>query len=87
MYALIKIIRKFHSRPKGTESRDFRPLVFFRQTIPLGPLIHGFKRFRILIRIRGVIRLQKSTPRSVTQRGVSGIYICDYLRICKHMRK
>jgi hypothetical protein len=30
-----------------TVSRDFRPLVFFRQTIPLGPLIHGLKRFQI----------------------------------------
>jgi hypothetical protein len=31
---------------KGTVARDFRPLVFC-QTVPLGPLIHGLKRFRI----------------------------------------
>jgi hypothetical protein len=48
----------------GTVSRDFRPL-FFRQTKPLGPLIHGLKRFRIQIRIRGDIRLRQSTPRAV----------------------
>jgi hypothetical protein len=31
----------------------------FRQTIPLCPLIHGLKRFRIYIRIRGDMRLRK----------------------------
>jgi hypothetical protein len=41
---------------KGTVSRDFRPLVFFHQTIPSGPLIHGLKPFRIRLRIREVIR-------------------------------
>jgi hypothetical protein len=30
---------------KGIVLRGFRPLVFFRQTVPLGPLIHGLKRF------------------------------------------
>jgi hypothetical protein len=42
---------------KGTVSRDFWPLVFFRKTVPVGPLIHGLKQFCILIRICGVIRL------------------------------
>jgi hypothetical protein len=35
----------------------------FCQTVPLFPLIHGLKRFRIQIRIRGDIRPRKSTPR------------------------
>jgi hypothetical protein len=37
---------------KETVSRDFRPLVFFHQTIPSRPLIHILKYFRILLRIR-----------------------------------
>jgi hypothetical protein len=32
---------------KGQPHEIFRPLVFFRQTIPLGPLIRRLKRFRI----------------------------------------
>jgi hypothetical protein len=35
---------------KGTVSWEFRPSVFFHQTIPPGPLIHG--PFWILLRIR-----------------------------------
>jgi hypothetical protein len=30
---------------KGTVSRDFRPSVFFHNTIPSGPLIHDIKPF------------------------------------------
>jgi hypothetical protein len=41
---------------KGTVSQDFRPLIFFHQTIPAGPLIHGLKPFRIRLRIREVFR-------------------------------
>jgi hypothetical protein len=43
-----------------SQIRDVRPLFFSRQTIPLGPLIHGLKRFRIQIRIRRNIWLRKS---------------------------
>jgi hypothetical protein len=50
---------------KGTVSQDFGPQ-FFRQTIPLGPTIHGLMWFRIC----GDIRLQKSTPRCDAWRGV-----------------
>jgi hypothetical protein len=42
---------------KWTVSRDFRPLVFFHQTIPPWALIHGLKPFRIWIRIRRENRL------------------------------
>jgi hypothetical protein len=44
---------------KRTVSRDFLSLVFFHQTIPLGPPIHGLKRFRIWFCICRDIRLQK----------------------------
>jgi hypothetical protein len=36
---------------KGTVSQDFRPSVFFHQTIPPRALIHGLKPFRIWLRI------------------------------------
>jgi hypothetical protein len=52
---------------KGTVSRDFRPLVFSHQTIPLGALNHGLKPFRIWLRICRNIRSEaefffKRTP-------------------------
>jgi hypothetical protein len=52
---------------KGTVSRDFRPLVFFHQTIPSGPLIHGLKHFRIWLRIHKVIwsHIRKCSPSGV----------------------
>jgi hypothetical protein len=37
---------------KGTVSRDFRPSVFFHQTIPPRALIHGLKPFCIWLGIR-----------------------------------
>jgi hypothetical protein len=59
---------------------------FFPQIVPLGPLIHGLKRFGIKIRIRGEIRFDattkidsqlcaiqhsaESTPRCAALRGV-----------------
>jgi hypothetical protein len=42
----------FHLNVKGTVSRNILPSVFFHQTIPPGPLIHGLKPFWILLRIR-----------------------------------
>jgi hypothetical protein len=41
---------------KVTASRDFR--YFFRQTIRLGPLFHGLKRFQIWVHIREDIKLE-----------------------------
>jgi hypothetical protein len=41
----------------GSTTLDFRPLVFFHQTIPPGPLIHGLEPFCIWLRIREDIRL------------------------------
>jgi hypothetical protein len=43
---------------KGTASRDF-----LHQTIPSGPLIHGLKHFRIMLRIREVIQQSPLRPR------------------------
>ncbi len=40
---------------KGTVARDCRPLVFFHESTPYGPLIHTVKYFRI--RIRRYIRI------------------------------
>jgi hypothetical protein len=50
---------------KGTVSRDFRPSVFFHQTIPPRALIHGLKPFCIWLRFRQENRdnrLQSSDP-------------------------
>jgi hypothetical protein len=43
-----------------SQSHDIFDLWFFRSTVPLGPLIHGLKRFRIQIRIRGDNRLRSA---------------------------
>jgi hypothetical protein len=47
---------------KGQCHGIFNPQ-FFRQTIPTGLFVHRLMPFRIWIRIREDIRLQKSTPR------------------------
>ncbi len=38
-------------------STRFLAFVFFHEWTPNGPLIHTLKRFRILVRILGVIRI------------------------------
>jgi hypothetical protein len=43
---------------KGTVARDFRPLIFFHQSTPFGPLIHTIKYFRIRLRIRRDIQFE-----------------------------
>jgi hypothetical protein len=70
---------------KGKSNEIFY-LWFFRQTIPLGPLILGLKRVRIKIRIRGDIRPRKSTPRYASLRGVTYIceFLCEFGTICKN---
>jgi hypothetical protein len=44
---------------KGTEARDFLPLVFFMKLTPYEPLIHTLKYFRIRFRIHGDIRIRR----------------------------
>jgi hypothetical protein len=50
-------LRRCATAFKGTLTRDFRPLVFFHQTTPPRPLIHGLKPFSIWISIRRENRL------------------------------
>jgi hypothetical protein len=55
------MLRIFSKKLLKGQSHEILYFWFFRQTVPLGPLIQGLKRFRIKSRIRWVIR-NKNRP-------------------------